>query len=388
MEKQPVILQVLPSLGTGGVERGTVDMARAIIKAGGKAIVASRDGIWQPSLERMGAIYINLPLDSKNPWIIWKNHYALKRVIRDYQVDIVHARSRAPAWSAWLASRKCKSSFITTWHGVYQAGWWGKRWYNSVMSKGEKVIAISQYIANQLQKLYGVTDERLRIIPRGVDTSIFDPAIPFLGNRVVEIVQKWGISEGKRILLLPGRITSWKGHQLLICAFAELKARYPDWVCVFVGPIKEKDRFANEILSLVETLKIKEDVYFVGNSQDMPAVLALADLIVVPSLKPEPFGRVVIEAQAMEKIVVVANHGGAAETVQEDVSGYVFQPGNVKDLVRVLEQVMQKPQADLQWIGRMARENVLKYYTLSQMEQATLQVYNEVLPESKRFVLE
>lgn len=383
MENKPVILQVLPALGTGGVERGTVDMAKAIIQAGGIAIVASEDGIWQHYLEKIGAIYIHLPLSSKNPWIIWKNHYALIKIIQYYKVDIVHARSRAPAWSAWLAAKKCHIRFVTTWHGVFQAKWFGKRWYNQVMTKGEKVIAISHYIANHLQQEYHVNQQKLCIIPRGVDLTIFDPSLP-LGNRISSLAQSWGISEEQKILLLPGRITEWKGHKLLLQAFAELKFNHPNWICIFVGPAKEKDHFLKELLDLADYLKIKKSIYFVGNSQDMPAVYALANIVVVPSLKPEPFGRVVIEAQAMEKPVVVANHGGAAETVEENVTGYLFKPGSVNNLVFVLDQLMEKTDADLNWIGRLAREAVQKKYTLQQMQCKTLSVYNEILPAENK----
>lgn len=386
MEHKPVILQVLPALGTGGVERGTVDMAKAIIQAGGVAIVASEDGVWQHYLEKMGAIHIYLPLSSKNPFVIWKNHKALIKIIQTYHVDVIHARSRAPAWSAWLAAKQCQTTFITTWHGVYQTKWFGKRWYNQIMTKGKKVIAISHYIAELLQQEYHVNQQKLCIIPRGVDLTIFDPDLP-LGNRMSVIAQSWGISENQKILLLPGRITEWKGHKLLLQAFAELKFRYSNWICIFVGPAKEKDHFLKELMALADDLKIKDSIYFVGNNQDMPAVLALADIVVVPSIKPEPFGRVVIEAQAMEKPVVVANHGGAAETVEENVTGYLFTPGSVNSLVFVLDQLMQKSDADLKWIGRLAREAVQKHYTLKQMQQKTLSVYNEVLPDSKKLMI-
>lgn len=339
VKEKPVVLQVLPALGTGGVERGTIDMARAIITAGGVAVVASADGIWQHYLEKIGAVYINLSLNSKKPWVIWKNHYDLLKVIRTYHVDIVHARSRAPAWSAWLAARKCQTCFVTTWHGVYHASWFGKRWYNGVMTKGRRVIAISDYIAHVLREQYKVDGEKLRIIPRGVDPEVFDPALP-LGNRISTIAQKWGISEEQKILLLPGRITQWKGHELLLRAFAAVKREHHQWICVFVGPVKEKDHFVKRLLALVRELQVKDSVYFVGDTQDMPAVLALANLVVVPSLKPEPFGRVVIEAQAMEKVVVVANHGGAAEVIEDGVNGYLFEPGNVRDLIRVLDVLM------------------------------------------------
>lgn len=383
MKNKPVILQVLPALGTGGVERGTIDMARGIIQAGGIAIIASEGGVWRQHLEKIGAIYIHLPLNSKNPWTIWKNYYALMKVIQTYKVDVVHARSRAPAWSAWLAARKCKTIFITTWHGVYQAKWFAKHWYNRVMTYGQKVIAISHYIAELLQNQYHVEKERISIISRGVDLEVFNPNL-FLGNRINLLAQNWSISEEQKIIILPGRITEWKGHELLMRAFAEIKVKYPDWICIFVGPVKHKDHFLKKLLELADYLKIKDSVYFVGNSQDMPAVLALANIVVVPSIKPEPFGRVVIEAQAMEKPVVVANHGGAAETIEDGVTGYLFTPGSVNNLAMILDQLMQKSDDDLKWIGRIAREEVQKKYTLEKMQQKTLEVYNEVLPTPKK----
>ncbi|MDI2090589.1 glycosyltransferase family 4 protein [Commensalibacter oyaizuii] len=387
ISNKPVILQVLPALGTGGVERGTIDMAQAIMRAGGIAIVASADGIWKNSLERMGAIYINLPLNSKKPWVIWKNQYALEKIIRSYHVDVVHVRSRGPAWSAWLAVKKCKTSFITTWHGVYSETWLGKRYYNKVMTKGERVIAISHYIAKRLHDHYGVEKERLRVIHRGVDVTAFDPEMP-LGERVSELAKKWQIPEDKKIILLPGRLTPWKGQELLIRAFVTLKERYPNWVCVFVGPAKAKDQFSKRLLILANQLKVRDRLYFVGDCQDMPAALTLANIVVVPSLKPEPFGRVVIEAQAMERPVVVANHGGAAETVIEGQSGYLFEPGNIQSFAEILEFLMQRSEPDLHWIGRLSREAVQQYYTLDQMQRATLKVYNEVLPDAKQFVIE
>lgn len=383
MSDKPVILQVLPALGTGGVERGTVDMAQGIIAAGGIAIVASADGIWKNSLERMGAIYINLPLNSKKPWVIWKNQFALEKVIREYRVDIVHVRSRAPAWSAWLAIKKTKAHFITTWHGVFSETWRGKRWYNQVMTKGERVIAISHYIADRLKTRYGLTEQLLRVVSRGVDLTNFDPNLSF-GERVADLAKKWGVVETQKVILLPGRLTEWKGHELLVRAMAKLQQQHQEWICVFVGPAKGKDKFTQRLLTLANQLHVRDRLYFVGNCQDMPAALMLANIVVVPSLKPEPFGRVVIEAQAMERPVVVANHGGAAETVKDKKTGYVFEPGNSDDLAKILQELMEASEADLQWVGRLAREDVQECYTLEQMQQATLRVYNELLPETKQ----
>ncbi|CAI3927430.1 Glycosyltransferase involved in cell wall bisynthesis (RfaB) (PDB:2IV7) [Commensalibacter communis] len=380
---KPVILQVLPALNTGGVERGTVEMAQAILNADGIALIASADGVWKQSLQRMGAIHIQLPLHSKNPLVIWKNQFALKKIIEKYNVDIVHVRSRAPAWSAWLAVKNTKVHFITTWHGVFSENWCGKRWYNQVMTKGERVIAISHYIAERLKNHYGVSEQILRIIPRGVDLNTFDPELSF-GDRVTDLAEKWQIPATKKIILLPGRLTAWKGQELLVRAMAMIKRHHADWICVFVGPSKHNDQFIKRLLLLADQLQVREQLYFVGNCQDMPAAFMLANIVVVPSIKPEPFGRVVIEAQAMEKPVIVANHGGAAETVIDKKTGYVFEPGNVKALAELLQELVESSDEDLHWTGRLAREDAQAHYALTQMQAATLNVYNEVLPQTKQ----
>ncbi|MDI2112333.1 glycosyltransferase family 4 protein [Commensalibacter nepenthis] len=383
MFDKPVILQVLPALNTGGVERGTIEIAQAILNAGGVALVASADGVWKQSLERMGAIHIRLPLNSKNPLVIWKNQFAIKKIINEYKVDIVHVRSRAPAWSVWLAVKNTKIHFITTWHGVFSETWRGKRWYNQVMTKGERVIAISHYVAERLKNHYGVQEQILRVIPRGVDLKIFDPEL-FFGDRVTDLAEKWQIPTTKKIILLPGRLTAWKGHELLVRAMARIQQYHKDWICVCVGPSKHKDQFIQRLLALADQLQVREQLYFVGNCQDMPAAFMLTNIVVVPSLKPEPFGRVVIEAQAMEKPVIVANHGGAAETVTDKKTGYVFEPGNVEALTQILQELVESSEDALQWTGRLAREDVQSHYALTQMQAATLKVYNEVLPKAKQ----
>ena len=384
MTVPPVILQILPALGMGGVERGTIDIARAIIAAGGKALVASNDGIWRRNLEKIGAQHICLPLHSKNPFVMLQNKSKLQKIIRKHQVDIVHARSRAPAWSAWGATKACNVPFVTTWHGVFQENWAGKRRYNEVMAKGSRVIAISQFVAQRIQEKYGVDKERLRIIYRGVDTKIFNPDLP-LGDRMVSLLKKWQLPEEKKIIMLPGRLTQWKGHELLLHALAQLGEEYKkNWICVFLGPAKSKDNFVDSLITLSKHLKLNSNLFFAGECQDMPAALALADIVVVPSLKPEPFGRVITEAQAMQRIVVVANHGGAAETVRDGETGFTFIPNHVKSLTDTINKVMQTSQEDLEWIGRLAREDVEAYYTLEKMQSNTLSVYNEILPTTKQ----
>lgn len=379
-------MQVLPTLGTGGVERGTVDMAKAIVRCNGVALVVSSGGeAWKEILKKSGIIHITLPLNSKNPFKIWKNQFVLKKIITTFKVDIVHARSRAPAWSCWFACKKTQTSFITTWHGVYNENFQLKRCYNQVMAKGHRVIAISHFIAKRLRDRYHVDRSRLRIIPRSVDTHIFN-VNHSIGERVGKLAFQWNIPEDKKIIMLPARLSAWKGHELLLRAFARI-CNPESWVCVFVGPEKPKQNLSKQLRKIAATLNIMDRVYFVGDCQDMPAAFALANIVVIPSLKPEPFGRVVIEAQAMGKPVLVANHGGACETVTHEQTGFVFEAGNLSSLSYVLNALTEMSENDLQWIGRRAQEMVKEKYDVKLMQRATLKVYNEVLTQEKQFDL-
>ena len=213
--RYPTVLQVLPALESGGVERGTLEIAAAIQAAGGRALVASAGGRMVGGLARSGAGHIVLPLDARDPWHIWRNAAALEELIVRERVDIVHARSRAPAWSAWLAAKRTGVAFVTTYHGAYNEGVPGKRWYNSVMARGRLVIAISGFIAELIQARHGVPPARIRMIPRGVDPDIFDPA-RVNGDRVPRLARAWRVEDGQPIILLPGRLTRWKGQAVLI----------------------------------------------------------------------------------------------------------------------------------------------------------------------------
>ncbi|WP_342627592.1 glycosyltransferase family 4 protein [Nguyenibacter vanlangensis] len=378
----PVILQILPALDAGGIEQGTVEMADAIVRGGGVALVACAAGRMLPRLRHAGGTHVPLDLRTKNPLRILANARRLAELIRARGVHLVHARSRAPGWSAWLACRRVGVPLVTTWHGVYRENVPGKRRYNAVMASGSRVIAISAYIARRLARDYGVGPERLRVIPRGADTARFDPEA-VRGHRLQALAERWGLPDDAAIIMLPGRITPWKGQALLLEALARMERAGGcgrNWACVFVGPGRRGDRFGRDLLRTVRASPaLRGRVHFAGHCADMPAALALADLVVVPSLRPEPFGRVVVEAQAMGRPVIVAAHGAAMETVRDGETGLLVPPGDADALARAIRDMLTlAPEAEAA-MGAAARRGVLAHYTTRAMQQATLRVYDEIL---------
>ena len=370
------VLQVLPSLDTGGVERGTVEMVQAIADAGGTALVASEGGRLVAAVERAGGRHVRLPLASKNPATIWRNADRLARLIRADGVGIVHARSRAPAWSALLAARRTGARFVTTYHGVYSEGLPGKRRYNAVMAKGDRVIAISRFVAALLAVRHGVAPSRIRVIPRGVDPALFDPE-RVAALQTEQLAAAWRVPEGAPVVMLPARLTRWKGAAVLIDAVARLART--DACCVLVGATQGRERFAGQLQARAQSLGVAGRLRLVGHCDDMPAALALADVVVSASLEPEGFGRAVIEAQAMGCPVIATDHGGAAETVEHGVTGWRVPPGDAGALAAALDHALAMQPGDRGAMGTRARASVLAHYTTAAMQAATLDVYCELL---------
>lgn len=371
-----VILQVVPALGSGGVEQGTVEMVRAIVAAGGRAVVASAGGRMVAAVEAAGGRHVQMPLASKNPVGIWRNAGLLAGLIRAEGVRLVHARSRAPAWSALLAARRTGVRFMTTFHAPYAENVPGKRAYNAVMAKGERVIAISRFIADLVQERYRVRSGTIRMIPRGVDPVRFDPGA-VTPERIAGLRGQWGVAPGVRVVLLPGRLSRWKGHGTLIEALRWSRAA--GVVAVFAGPLEGREGYAGQLRRQAEGFGVAERIRFVGEVDDMPAALALADLVVNPSSEPEGFGRTVIEAQAMARPVIAADHGGAVETVAHGVTGWRVTPLHPVALAAAMDRVLAMPAAEVAEVGAAARRSVLRRYTTEAMQAATLAVYGELL---------
>lgn len=376
-ERRKVVLQVLPSLVTGGVERGTVDVAGALVEAGWTALVASSGGHMVRELDRLGVKHIQLPLHSKNPLVMRANIGRLEAVIRQYGVDVVHARSRAPAWSALYAAKRTGAHFLTTFHGTYNLGLLGlKNAYNAVMTKGERVIAISHFIADHMQAVYRIDPNRIRVVHRGVDLTKFDPA-RVSQERIIQLAQRWRLPDGYPVIMLPGRLTRWKGQTVLIEALAMLGRR--DVRCLLVGSDQGRDAYTDELKTLVERRGLTDVVHIVGDCNDMPAAYMLTDVVVSASTDPEAFGRVIIEGQAMGRPVVATNNGAARENVLDGQTGSLVPPGNPAALANALEAALaigaDEREARAEVAIRFVREN----FTRELMCERTLGVYGELI---------
>lgn len=370
------VLQVLPALHVGGVERGTIDVALALRAAGWRAVVASSGGPLVTELERAGAVHVTLPLDSKNPFTIRRNGKRLVEIIDRYDVDIVHARSRAPAWAGWLAARTTGRHFMTTFHGTHSHGNWAKRRYNAIMGRGERVIAISHFIAEHAYSVYGVAPERIRIVPRGIDFRRFDPAA-VTGERMIQVASQWRVPDGVPIVMLPGRFSRWKGHEVLIDAVARLEGR--DLVCVLVGATEDRDGYRAELEQRILAKGLGGRVQMAPDCRDMPAAYMLADVVVVPSTEPEAFGRVPVEAQAMGRPVIASDHGGARETVIPGETGLLVPPGDPAALAAAIADALDLSMDERQTLGRRAIAHVRANFDVTRMCAETIAVYSEVL---------
>lgn len=366
---------MLPSLVSGGVERGTLEIAEAQIAAGMRAIVASAGGPLVPALEALGARHITLPLGTKSPLGIWHNAARLAEVVNAEGIRILHARSRAPAWSAMLAARRTGARFVTTYHGTYNEGLPGKRLYNSVMARGDRVIAISRFIAGVVRERHGVGDDRLRIIPRGIDERRFDPAV-VSPDRVAALRAVWGVVPGRPVVMLPARVTRWKGQGVLVEAMARLPG---DAQALLVGDAGAKPAFEEELRARIAALGLAGRVRLVGHAADVPAALLLADVVVHASTDAEAFGRTVIEAQAMERCVIASDLGGPTETVEQGVTGWRVPPGDPVALAEAMARVLAMAPTERAAAGARARAAVLAGYTTARMQAATLAVYRELL---------
>lgn len=376
-EGAPAVLQVLPALGVaGGVERGTVDIAKALCAAGWRAIVASEGGPLVREIERAGGLHVTLPLASKSPFVMRKNVGRLQALIEEHGVDIVHARSRAPAWSAQAAAKRTGAHFITTFHGTYGIGHPLKRLYNAVMTRGERVIAISEFIADHIQQNYRTDPAKIRVIHRGVDVNQFDPA-RVSPERMVRLAGMWRLPEDRHIVLLPGRLSTWKGQDVLVEAIARLRRK--DIFAVLVGVGNGSGALRAELEGAILRAGVEDSVRLIDECRDMPAAYMLADVVVAPSTRPEAFGRVATEAQAMGRPVIASGHGGARETIVADKTGLLVPPGDSAALATAIADIIALDAESRELLGRQAMAHVRGHFTNDVMCAATLALYHDVL---------
>jgi glycosyltransferase involved in cell wall biosynthesis len=381
------LLQVVPALHTGGVEQTTLDVAAAVVRAGGRAIVASAGGRLEIGLVEGGGASVKMPLDSKNPLVMAANAGRLKRLIQKENVSLVHVRSRAPAFSAIRAARQAGVPVVTTYHGVYNAGSPIKRWYNGIMTRGDLTIANSEFTRAHLIGQHRVDPDRVVTIPRGVDLRKFSPDA-VTPDRVATLRKAWQIApdEGRLIVLLAGRLTRWKGQTLLIEALAALRAKTgrDDILLVFAGDDQGRVDYRNEIEHLAADKGLGDAVRIVGHVGDMPAAYLVADAAAAPSLDPEAFGRTAVEPQAMGRPVMAADHGAVRETVADGETGWRVKPRDVGAWAAALNDLLDVGPDRRTAMGEAGRRRVQALYSLDRMTDLTLEAYRRVLAEGEK----
>jgi glycosyltransferase involved in cell wall biosynthesis len=377
--RPPAVLQIVPRLVSGGAERGTIDLAGSLAAAGWVSYVASAGGPMERELHRAGATHLSLPLASKNPLVMRRNTAALIDLIRRLGVDIVHARSRAPAWSAWSACRAAGAHFVTTFHNAYGGRAALKRRYNSIMARGERVIAISQFVADYAASVYGVGPDRLRTIPRGVNLAVFDPT-SVGAHRIINLAREWRLPDGAPVVMLPGRLTRWKGGLDFIAAIAATGRR--DICCVLVGS-EQRQGFRRELETAIERHGLAGLFRIVEDCRDMPAAYMLADVVVSASSDPEGFGRIIVEAQAMGRPVVATDHGGARETIVPGVTGWLVPARDPAALVTGINAALSLSAGERERFARRTITHVASHFSRETMCARTIGVYEELLfPQS------
>ena len=375
------LLQVVPRLETGGAEQTTLDIAAAVRAAGGRSIVASMGGRMEAGLQESGSELERMTVHSKNPFVILANAWRLSSLIRRRKVSLVHVRSRAPAFSAVLAARMTGAHLVATYHGVYNARSALKRWYNGIMTRGEVVIANSEFTRRHVIAQHHVDPAKVVAIPRGVDIARFDPrAVP--AERKAALAKAWNLdpADSRVRILLAGRLTRWKGQSLAIQALAELKARGVDgFLLILAGDSQGRANYQAELEAAVRTHGLLEQVRIAGHCTDMPAAYALSDLAIAPSLDPEAFGRTAVEPQAMGVPVIAADHGATRETVVPGETGWLAAPGDASAWADALRAAITLGPDGRRRMGETAAIRARALYSVEAMCEATIQVYARVV---------
>ncbi len=356
------VLQVLPELNAGGVERTTLEIAEALSAKGFTPHVCSNGGRMAESFQKLGVKLHTFKIGSKNPLNLRRNTQRLIDLIKSENIEIVHARSRAPAWPAQAAAKAVNRPFVTTYHGIYNAKSSLKRRYNAIMSRGDIIIANSEYTKAHIIKVHGTPPDKIRVIPRGVDMDLFNPKTAGKDTAQVKV----------NVLLLPARLTRWKGQLVALEALAKLPK---DWVLVMMGDAQGREAYVSEIKSKAEALNISDRIQLPGHSTNVPAAMQYAAIIIAPSTDPEAFGRTVAEAQAMGKPVIASAHGGPMETVIDGKTGILVPPADPAALADAVRAIIKWQDYDPDF----ARDHIARNFSKEQLQEKTLAVYAELL---------
>ena len=373
--KQICLLQVLPHLNSGGMVSGAVEISNFLKNKGGKSIIVSSGGYREQELLKNDASIIHLPVETKNPFLIYLNKNRLKKIILKYNVNIVHARSRAPAWSAYLAAKETKTTFITTFHGTYGTENLVKKKYNSVMLKGDYTIAISKFIKKHIEKEYKKSNN-IFVVARGINEKVFSPK-SVTTARIISAAKKIKTDEFKKTILMPGRLTSWKGHQIAIRALSLIEDN--NIKLVILGDMQKRFKYKSNLEKLTLELGLNDKVLFLEQTRDLPAYLMLADLVISCSTKPEAFGRTILEAQAMGRPVLAFNHGGSVELIKENKNGILSPVSDIEEFAKNINKSLTLSLKEREKISNESIKMVNQKYLTSNMCKKTINLYKKLI---------
>ena len=377
------VLQVIPKLGYGGAETGCYDIAHYLPENNCGSFIITSGGELIKFIDKKKVRLIKLPVHSKNPLLILINGLIISLIILFYKIDIVHARSRAPAWSCLLACKLTGKKFVTTFHGTYNFKSKLKQFYNSVMVRSDLIIAGSNFIFSHINQNYSKyldLKKKLLVIFRGINVDYFDAGTK-LENDEKRLLKTWDIHKDKKIILLPGRLTSWKGQELFLEAInlVNIELGYEAFYGVILGSDQGRDLYKQKLIGITEQYRMNKQIKFIDHCNDMALAYKVSDIVVSSSIEPEAFGRVSVEAQSMQKVIIASNIGGSNETVIDGKTGFLFQAGDPKSLSRVILKVLNMNDASLKLIGSEGRKNIIKKFNVEKMCFSTYSEYKKIL---------
>ena len=377
------VLQVIPKLGYGGAETGCYEIAHYLPENDCGSFIVTSGGELLKFIDKNKVKIIKLPVHSKNPFIIFINFLALVAIILFKNISIVHARSRAPAWSCLLATKITGRKFVTTFHGTYNFNSKIKKFYNSVMVRSDLIIAGSNFIFSHIKENYTkYLDDKKKLLAifRGINIDYFDPTTK-LDSDEKKLLKKWQIKKDKKIILLPGRLTEWKGQEIFIEAvnLVNIELGYEAFYAVILGSDQGRDLYKKKLIRLTEQHRLNSQVKFIDHCNDMALAYKVSDIVISASIEPEAFGRVAVEAQSMEKPIIASDIGGSNETIIDEKTGFLFEANNAKSLSKKILKVLSMDQALLQSIGKEGRKNIIQKFNVEKMCFSTYSEYKKIL---------
>ena len=377
------VLQVIPKLGYGGAETGCYDIAHFLPENDCGSFIVTSGGELLKFIDKKKVKIIKLPVHSKNPLIMFVNFLALIGVILINNITIVHARSRAPAWACFLAAKITGRKFVTTFHGTYNFSSKIKKFYNSVMVRSDLIIAGSNFIFSHIKENYTKyldAKKKLLVIFRGINVDYFDPTTK-LDSDEKKLLKKWQIEKDKKIILLPGRLTGWKGQEVFIEAInlVNIELGYEAFYAVILGSDQGRDLYKKKLIRITEQHRLNNQVKFIDHCNDMALAYKVSDIVISASIEPEAFGRVAVEAQSMEKPIIASDIGGSNETIIDEKTGFLFESSNAKSLSEKILKVLSMDETLLQSIGKEGRKNIIQKFNVEKMCFSTYSEYKRIL---------